>query len=103
MPRLRVRREQTEMKTGQCDASKQRGERSWAAGGAAQEPRDQSISPTASSKENKGSIHLFGRYVIAAKTSGGTQIFHQRIERLRLLVEKPDLERKRVSMILLFC
>ena len=52
---------------------------------------------------NKGKSHLFGRHIIASKASGGTQIFHQRIERLGLLVENPDLERKRVSMTLLFC
>ena len=75
--------------------------RSWTAGSMVGNPGTSPPS-TSSMKQSKES-HLFGRHIIASKASGGTQIFHQRIERLGLLVEKPDLERKRVSMTLLFC
>lgn len=102
--KLKGRREQKEMKMGQCDVTAERGdpqERSWAAGRVVGDPR--TSPPSASSVKQRKESHLFGRHIIASKASGGTQIFHQRIERLGLLVEKPDLERKRVSMTLLFC
>lgn len=42
--------------------------------------------------------YLLGRYVIASKAGGGTQIFGQRVEGLGLLVEEPYLERKRMPV-----
>lgn len=91
--KLKGRRDQKEMKLGQCDGRE--GRLTEEKLGSWQVVRNPGTSPpsTSSMKQSKES-HLFGRHIIASKASGSTQIFHQRIERLRLLVEKPDLERK---------
>lgn len=83
-----------ERKTGQCDASDQnrkRGKGSWDA-----------MRASSAAEPQCKHIYLLGHYVIASKASGGAQVFGQGIERLGLLVEKPYLGRKRVSMILFF-
>lgn len=59
--------------------------------------------PAAAGIEVTTLSYLLGHHVIAPEAGGGTQIFGERIERLRLLVEEPHLERKRVSRIFYFC